>query len=136
MTREKHEQTKKLTARGNFGAKFQTFKVEPKALTSKNEQKNKENYTTSEEFGEIRECKKLFLTGFIEGLLLNKESKVAEVIAEHQRILETLHKQGKIDIFELNMLESLNLKLVEKIKYYLVNSDAIAVGFPGGTWKI
>ena len=134
MTKENYKEEEKKTPRGNFGAKMQTFLIQPNQILHQNTKNNKENYTQGETFGEIKQLKQDFLTGFFTAIF-SSENKLTETIKEHNNILQRLHNERRIDIFELNMLESLIFKAVESLKYYFVKSDNIAVNF-GGNWKV
>lgn len=134
MTRENINKQEKMTTRGNFGDKMQTFTIQKNNNLQITIKKDQENYNNGKSFGEIKELKFNFLTGFFNALLLN-ENKLSDTIRETKTILHRLYERNKLDIFELNAIENLIFKIIEHSKYYLTKSDGIAVNF-GDNWKV
>lgn len=113
-----------------------TFKSENKKLNISNCQNEK--YTiknkVTDNFGEIKTSKQFFLKGFFSGLM-DCDNELTQVFNEFNFILKQLYKKGKIDIFELNILENFSLKTKDALIKILTKSDFIAVN-KGGIWQV
>ena len=92
------------------------------------------NFANPTQNENIKTSKKYFLKGFFNGLM-DSDNDLSQVVNEFNFILQMLYKNKKINICELNALESIPLKINNSITNIISECDCIAIKF-GDIWKL